>query len=445
MTYTPTAWVNGTAPAISATNLNHIETGILDAHEMATGRCASFVIAANDSSSLAKQQADYVCTGASDQVQIQAAIDALPSPVGGKMYGGSGGSIVLLPGLYHTSDTIEINKNIDLSGAGMTNTEIRLADNSDCNMFSYQKYNYPASEGACYGCQLKHIKLAGNNINQGVDVTGISGDLCDFYADHVWIDDFDYGIASTWMWSSYFNQLSIEQCGEAAIFINAMSGKARFVTFTGLFCDGPVTIRSVVAGGYAKSIFISDSCFGRDSGGNYHRIKLEGNVSDVHIYNNRFRDNTPAGYYDIYTQTNPIGEVDTVSITDNHFKSVISDGSIYLYDACDNINVSGNIFSHALPIVQAAGANAGGMIRANIGFVTEKSGTATLVSGTTSIAVTHGLAVTPIAGDIAVTPIEAWGSMTQFYIDTYTATQFTIHADQNPTQDVDFAWKAIVL
>jgi len=35
--------------------------------------------------------------------------------------------------------------------------------------------------------------------------------------------------------------------------------------------------------------------------------------------------------------------------------------------------------------------------------------------------------------------------MTQFYIDTYTSTQFTIHADQNPTQDVDFAWKAIVL
>ena len=85
------------------------------------------------------------------------------------------------------------------------------------------------------------------------------------------------------------------------------------------------------------------------------------------------------------------------------------------------------------------------VLQNNVGYVTENSGTATLVNGNTSIAVTHGLNVTPAAGDIIVTPIEAWGNMTQFYIDTYTATQFTIHADLNPGQDVDFAWKAIVL
>lgn len=79
------------------------------------------------------------------------------------------------------------------------------------------------------------------------------------------------------------------------------------------------------------------------------------------------------------------------------------------------------------------------------GYITENSGTATLVNGQTSIAVNHGLAVTPVAGDIMVTPIEAWGSMTEFYIDTYTSTQFTINADQDPGQDVDFCWKAIVL
>ena len=83
--------------------------------------------------------------------------------------------------------------------------------------------------------------------------------------------------------------------------------------------------------------------------------------------------------------------------------------------------------------------------RNNIGFTTENSGTATLTNGTTSIAVDHGLNVTPSAGDIVVTPIEAWGNMTKFWIGNYTTTQFTIYADQNPGQDVDFAWKAIVL
>ena len=33
MAYTPTAWVNGTTPALNATNLNKIEGGIEDAHD----------------------------------------------------------------------------------------------------------------------------------------------------------------------------------------------------------------------------------------------------------------------------------------------------------------------------------------------------------------------------------------------------------------------------
>ncbi|GAF82009.1 unnamed protein product, partial [marine sediment metagenome] len=77
------------------------------------------------------------------------------------------------------------------------------------------------------------------------------------------------------------------------------------------------------------------------------------------------------------------------------------------------------------------------------GYVTENSGTATLAKGATSTVVNHGLGVTPAAGDIMVTPIEAWGRMTQFYIGNYTSTQFTIYADQDPGQDVDFTWKAV--
>jgi hypothetical protein len=34
--------------------------------------------------------------------------------------------------------------------------------------------------------------------------------------------------------------------------------------------------------------------------------------------------------------------------------------------------------------------------------------------------------------------------MTQFYVANYTSTQFTIYADQDPGQDVDFAWKALL-
>lgn len=71
-------------------------------------------------------------------------------------------------------------------------------------------------------------------------------------------------------------------------------------------------------------------------------------------------------------------------------------------------------------------------------------GVATLLDGETSVVVTHGLGVTPVAGNIMVTPIESWGSATKFWFDTITATQFTIKVDQDPGADVDFAWQANV-
>jgi len=93
------------------------------------------------------------------------------------------------------------------------------------------------------------------------------------------------------------------------------------------------------------------------------------------------------------------------------------------------------------PILDSSGGGATVVIRRNDGFVTENRGQATLVNGQTAIVVTHGLAVTPLAEDISVHPIEAWGAATTFWVDTITSTQFTINVDQDPTQDVDFAWK----
>lgn len=84
------------------------------------------------------------------------------------------------------------------------------------------------------------------------------------------------------------------------------------------------------------------------------------------------------------------------------------------------------------------------VLRDNVGVVTEANGSATLVNGTTSIAVTHGLSVTPSLNDISVTPIEAWGAATQFWITSPTSTQFTINVDQDPGQDVDFVWTASI-
>lgn len=81
----------------------------------------------------------------------------------------------------------------------------------------------------------------------------------------------------------------------------------------------------------------------------------------------------------------------------------------------------------------------------NIGIVTENSGTDTVASAATSKAVTHGLDVTPVAGDIMVTPMESLGNASFFWINGYSASEFTIHTNATPGADTDFAWQAIVL
>ena len=78
----------------------------------------------------------------------------------------------------------------------------------------------------------------------------------------------------------------------------------------------------------------------------------------------------------------------------------------------------------------------------NPGHVTENSGTATITDNTTSIAVNHGLAYTPVAGDIVVTPSTSLGVASKFWVDTYTSTQFTIHVNIDPDASVGFVWLA---
>lgn len=67
-----------------------------------------------------------------------------------------------------------------------------------------------------------------------------------------------------------------------------------------------------------------------------------------------------------------------------------------------------------------------------------RSGTATLLNGATTVVVNHGLRRVPNA--YGVTPVETWGTATQFWVTTVTADQLTITVDTDPGADVDFRW-----
>jgi len=74
-----------------------------------TKGCATYVVAASDAPDDVKRIADYICDGAADNVQIQAAVDALLA---------AGGKVLLAAGTFNVIDGIELPNRSTLSGVG---------------------------------------------------------------------------------------------------------------------------------------------------------------------------------------------------------------------------------------------------------------------------------------------------------------------------------------
>ena len=80
---------------------------------------ATITVAASDSTSTAKAQADYICDGSNDQAEIQNAINALP--VGG-------GTVQLTAGTFNCAGSILPKAHTTLSGQGDDTTFIRFTN-----------------------------------------------------------------------------------------------------------------------------------------------------------------------------------------------------------------------------------------------------------------------------------------------------------------------------
>lgn len=109
-------------------------------------RSATFVICANDS--LNKTQCDYVCDGENDQVEINAAIDALPN---------GGGKILLLEGDYVGSKIQIQQSNVVLCGMGKSSV-YTLATGSNTDVVEVGD-----GSTAFSGIRISNLKIDGNN------------------------------------------------------------------------------------------------------------------------------------------------------------------------------------------------------------------------------------------------------------------------------------------
>lgn len=133
--YVSPTWVNNGPPAINQSELQDI-TNTLEALDSGTSgggsgkRYASLVIGTS-TNGWTTADCDYLCDGIADNVEILAAISALPS---------SGGGIVFLDGNYNLAGNFELPANapnyfLQMSGSG-ANTVI----NGGGNTFSWSNY-----------------------------------------------------------------------------------------------------------------------------------------------------------------------------------------------------------------------------------------------------------------------------------------------------------------
>jgi hypothetical protein len=116
-----------------------------------------YIIASNTTSFENKLNANYVCDGNDDNIEIMKANDKLRFV--------NGGTIDLLPGIYSINRNININSNIILRGDGIDNTILYLQNNAESWKSS------PRASGLIRGkfdnnITVEHLTINGNKENQ---------------------------------------------------------------------------------------------------------------------------------------------------------------------------------------------------------------------------------------------------------------------------------------
>ncbi|MEB3356357.1 MAG: right-handed parallel beta-helix repeat-containing protein [Synechococcales bacterium] len=120
----------------------------------------TIVIAASNTPAAQAAQADYVASGTGDQDLINQAIL--------EVLGAGGGTVKLLPGIFHVSDNIVLRSNVNLEGSGWR-TKIRLQDDSSLSlsgMIRTQADSPKSSDVEIYNARLADFQIDGNRANQ---------------------------------------------------------------------------------------------------------------------------------------------------------------------------------------------------------------------------------------------------------------------------------------
>jgi len=442
---------------------------------------ATVIVAASDSKN--KAGAHFVCDGVDDQEEIQAAIDEAFEKYSEEQmdffHYCEPSSLLLLPGTYHITDTIDISFRNDiviigygavLAWEGADNGlmielkcssrakiyGLRLDGNYKAGTLIHHSGNGTSNNDPPPGGNLKGKGCVSYNVYRDVlfekqypSATGGMLDTAPYTSDIDPIKAYYYSMDD----SAFYHCIFRSGYGAFAINLSAIE----VIFFHPIFIT-PNGIR--LKWGYGANFALFSPVFSMQ-GGSYGAIYAEtedGGTRGVHIskidlYSPYYEENAPAALFK-YDSTATSGSVKALNI----YGGVLSQttGATNLIEIPSGI--WGKIFIQNPRLIKPDGGQisapncrielnqlptAAGYddhpITIAAGRVLKRSGSATIPAGNTAVTVSHGMGAAP--SRVLVTPRGNVGSV---WVTNVTSTQFTINCSSAPSSDTQVDWYAEV-
>jgi parallel beta-helix repeat protein len=257
-----------------------------------TPTSVTLVVAANDTIAAKKAAADYVCDNTADEVQINAALTALPA---------NGGRVILLEGTYTIVDPITFPKNncvlegqgrsTFIDGDGLANTEhaILVPARTGCTI---KNLRIQTEDGGAKTCHGIYATGTCNNLEiDGVIITDSDSDGIHILPDNAYeiyifnciIDDADgYGIYVDPTPADYNYNMHIKDCliigtGSSGIYFGSTGAGSWYaeVDSNMIYSAGGQGIQAteIVHSSFSNNISTANTSDGMILNGNHTNIK----------------------------------------------------------------------------------------------------------------------------------------------------------------------------
>jgi len=414
----------------------------------------TLVVAANDASDSSKGRADYVCDGTADDVEIAAALAALP---------GLGGAVVLSEGTFNLTATITLPaKSVRLTGQGVPTTDY-TAQTSILNFTLASGGNciVPSNDGKPQLIEGIGIYGDGTNTQRGIYLQGntafksirdvailnvvTAGVRCDSgnsqcEFSNIQTRDLDchgfdtYGQANFWYHCRATRSAVKGITSSYHGFVIHEIGTSIIGCFVERYEMGYQVGTS--AAGVALMGCASENCnhgfqVSGGAGTEAKSISILGGAASTN------QDDTYAGVL--------VGRAYGTTIVGLNVGSAVSNTGYRIDNNAYDTTIVGGLITPSTPFdTSISGTRT--RVMGIYGFISQNSGTDNIASGTTSKTITHGLGGTPTVDNIRITlaenPDNTPGAI---WVDTITSTQFNVNCENDPgASNLDFGWKASV-